>query len=116
MHIDVFSAQTGISRFLEINRESNWVYNKTEGLLPGSSDTRRFTHLLVEADSDSHANLAPYKNTHTVLNFVKGFNGMYFAPTSSKLIKFWPKFNFVPKVYILKKNEFSSWLKIQDLS
>jgi alpha-1,6-mannosyltransferase len=104
VHLDVLSAQTGISRFLEINRESNWVYNKTEGLKPGSLDMRRYTHLLVEADSESHANLVPYKLTHTVLNFVKGFNGFHFAPTNNKFFKFLPKLNFSPKVYILKKN------------
>jgi alpha-1,6-mannosyltransferase len=107
VHIDVYSAQTGISRFLEINRNSGWIYNKTENLMPGSTDIHRFTHLLIEADSETHANLAPYKMTHTILNFVKGFNGMYFAPTSNKRF-LWPKFNFAPKIYILKKNEFSS--------
>lgn len=108
VHIDVFSAQTGISRFLEINRNSNWVYNKTENLKPGSFEMHKFTHLLIEADNESHENLKPYKFTHSIQHFIRGFSNIYLAPTSYKRLM-WPKINLMPKIYILKKNEFSSW-------
>ena len=107
VHIDVLSSQTGISRFLEINRNSNWIYNKTENLKAGSSEMHKFTHLLIDADSESHENLKPYKFTHTVQHFVKAYSGMYLAPTSYRRVM-WPKINFLPKVYILKRNEYAS--------
>jgi hypothetical protein len=105
VHIDVFSAQTGISKFLEINRASstsNWHYDKSENLLPASRDMLQFTHLLIEADSETHSNLQPYNQTHTILSFVRAFNGIYLAPTSYKKI-LWPKIKFKPKIFILKR-------------
>ena len=45
VHIDVFSAQTGVSRFGQIYGDSRITYDKTEGSL---SDFGRFDHLIME--------------------------------------------------------------------
>lgn len=75
VHIDVYSAQTGVSRFLELS--PMWKYNKTEGLERGGEEIRQFTHLLVEAE-DVNERLAYFK-THEILVSEEGFAGIDFA-------------------------------------
>lgn len=98
IHIDVFSAQTGISRFMELNRV-NWVYDKIEGLKPGSKEMLNFSHLLIEAESDTDPRLQPYKSSHKILYFVKAYNGIYLSRTFVPMVKI----KKVPKIFILKK-------------
>lgn len=95
IHIDVYSAQTGVSRFLELS--PYWKYNKTEGLTKGSQDVLEFSHLLVEAE-DVEKRLAYFK-THEILVSEEGFSGIDFAwnrvpPISIKT---------EPKVLVLRK-------------
>ena len=47
--MDNLSTQTGITRFLEKNRNHGWLYNKTEELTKNDLKNK-FTHLLVEAE------------------------------------------------------------------
>ena len=90
LHIDVYSAQTGVSRFLHMN--SQWIYNKTEDL--SNEDLKSFTHLLVQ--SSNEPTLKFLKETHQVeakIEAFVGINGKSFLPM------------FAPSVTILKKRE-----------
>jgi len=74
IHIDVYAAQTGVSRFLEISPA--WKYNKSETVLPGSKDMFDFTHIILEADNVD--NRYAYYDTHEILITVDGFTGIDF--------------------------------------
>ena len=53
VHIDVYAAQTGVSRFLQVN--DGWTYNKTEDL-DTETLAASFTHLLVESQDNETLN------------------------------------------------------------
>ncbi|XP_006876482.1 PREDICTED: dol-P-Man:Man(7)GlcNAc(2)-PP-Dol alpha-1,6-mannosyltransferase [Chrysochloris asiatica] len=71
VHIDVAAAQTGVSRFLELN--PGWRYDKREDLQPGAEGMLAYTHLLLEA---APAPLALYRDSHRVLAHVAGTSGV----------------------------------------
>jgi len=100
IHIDVYTAQTGVSRFLEINRESGWIYDKTETFQTGSNELLRFTHLLIEADSEEDEKLKPYNTTHHIQALIKAYGGIYLNPFKFNS----PIVRLTPKIAILKKN------------
>lgn len=93
MHIDVFTAMNGCSRFLELN--PSWTYDKKENLL--GSDYLKFTHLL----SDNH--VADFEIIHEV----KGYAGLSFEVprTKSDFIERFPYFQIKEetKIFLLQR-------------
>ncbi|XP_034019394.1 dol-P-Man:Man(7)GlcNAc(2)-PP-Dol alpha-1,6-mannosyltransferase [Thalassophryne amazonica] len=85
LHIDTYAAETGVSRFLEQNK--NWRYDKREDLSPNSPEIEIFSHLLMEANDTT---IQVLQGSHQPLAFVKGyssiaFNGVQFPPFSVRL-------------------------------
>ncbi|XP_072233598.1 dol-P-Man:Man(7)GlcNAc(2)-PP-Dol alpha-1,6-mannosyltransferase [Leuresthes tenuis] len=85
VHIDTFAAETGVSRFLQQNR--NWRYDKREDLSPSSPEIKRYSHLLMEANATKIQQL---RDTHRPLAFIEGyssiaFNVLPFPPVSVHL-------------------------------
>ncbi|KAG5267232.1 hypothetical protein AALO_G00219460 [Alosa alosa] len=73
VHINVLAAQTGVSRFLELNE--NWKYSKREDIVPGDSQMKTFSHILMEANSTQ---IALLRDSHQPLTFVQGYNNVKF--------------------------------------
>ena len=96
LHIDVFSAQTGVSRFLQMNEL--WSYNKDEGL--NLDGLHQFSHLLIESkDEEKVRNLVSTLEWFIVVKEIQAFNGASLNYTNFPIVKF----NFSPAVTILKK-------------
>ncbi|KAG7203240.1 hypothetical protein KM043_010340 [Ampulex compressa] len=72
VHIDVLTAQTGVSRFTQTNQ--SWIYSKQENLSIDDPEMLQFSHLLVEAKSKYSPNIKPYLKTHDILDSVDGFS------------------------------------------
>ncbi|XP_017793777.1 PREDICTED: probable Dol-P-Man:Man(7)GlcNAc(2)-PP-Dol alpha-1,6-mannosyltransferase [Habropoda laboriosa] len=72
VHIDILTAQTGVSRFTQTN--DSWIYSKQENLTIDNPEMLQFTHLLMEAKSKYSPNIKPYLKTHDILDSVDGFS------------------------------------------
>ncbi|XP_056281441.1 dol-P-Man:Man(7)GlcNAc(2)-PP-Dol alpha-1,6-mannosyltransferase [Pseudoliparis swirei] len=73
VHIDPYSAETGVSRFLEQNR--NWRYDKREDLTLKNLDMNKYTHLLMEANV---TRMQLLQDTHQPLAFIEGYSHIAF--------------------------------------
>ncbi|XP_076007898.1 dol-P-Man:Man(7)GlcNAc(2)-PP-Dol alpha-1,6-mannosyltransferase [Genypterus blacodes] len=73
VHIDTYSAETGVSRFLEQNK--NWRYDKQEHLSPTSPEMKMYSHLLMEANGTK---IQLLRDTHQPLAFIEGYSNIAF--------------------------------------
>ncbi|XP_043271991.1 probable Dol-P-Man:Man(7)GlcNAc(2)-PP-Dol alpha-1,6-mannosyltransferase isoform X2 [Venturia canescens] len=89
VHIDVLTAQTGVSRFTQTN--SKWTYSKQENLTFDDPEILKFTHLLMEAKSRYSPNIKPYLKTHDILDSVDAFSHIAL------------NYNFIPPIKIKTK-------------
>ena len=96
--MDNLSTQTGITRFLELNRYNGWSYNKSETLTLDDL-AKEFTHLIIESEVIDDKKLEPFKESHQVIDFIRSYNGIYF--TNDKIPM--PRIRWSPKLFILKK-------------
>lgn len=85
LHIDVLAAQTGVSRFLELN--SNWRYDKKEDFTLEDPVMKMYSHLLMEANATK---ILLLKDSHKPLVFIPGYQSLafeasHFPPLKIKL-------------------------------
>ncbi|XP_058826431.1 probable Dol-P-Man:Man(7)GlcNAc(2)-PP-Dol alpha-1,6-mannosyltransferase [Topomyia yanbarensis] len=74
VHIDDLAAQSGVSRFSQINPD--WSYSKEERLVPGDYRLHRFDYLLTEARDKYSDEMRLLSQTHEILEFVECFNSI----------------------------------------
>ncbi|KAM7366999.1 hypothetical protein PAMP_014929 [Pampus punctatissimus] len=85
VHVDTYAAETGVSRFLELNR--NWRYDKREDLSPTHPEIKMYSHLLMKANVTK---IRLLQDTHQPLAFIEGYsniglNILHFPPVSVRL-------------------------------
>ncbi|CAH0550491.1 unnamed protein product [Brassicogethes aeneus] len=108
VHISNLAAQTGVSRFTEINED--WIYSKKENLSVGDSELYEFTHLIAEAKSKFSSNLKPYAATHDIIDTIEAFHQISFNYLTIPPVKIKTK----PVLYILKRRDnYKDFLQIQ---
>ncbi|XP_041378039.1 probable Dol-P-Man:Man(7)GlcNAc(2)-PP-Dol alpha-1,6-mannosyltransferase [Gigantopelta aegis] len=96
VHIDVFTAQTGVTRFAQ--RNAHWRYDKTEDLVAGGPEMNKFSHLMIGGVTRDELDI--YKNSHHIIFEVEAFDRITFN------LKHLPPLKVVikPKLWILKRN------------
>ncbi|XP_011349260.2 probable Dol-P-Man:Man(7)GlcNAc(2)-PP-Dol alpha-1,6-mannosyltransferase isoform X1 [Ooceraea biroi] len=97
VHIDVLTAQTGVSRFTQTN--SSWIYSKQENLTIDDPKMLQFTHLLMEARSKYSPNIKPYLKTYDIIDSVDGFSHIALNYNMLPPIKIKTK----PSIFIMKR-------------
>ncbi|XP_059053246.1 dol-P-Man:Man(7)GlcNAc(2)-PP-Dol alpha-1,6-mannosyltransferase [Achroia grisella] len=107
LHISNLAAQTGVTRFTQIN--DNWLYSKNESLQP--HQLHEYTHLLVEAKSKYSPNLKSFANTHVILDSIETFSHV---AMNYKLIP--PvKIKTKPALFILERKDFREYPRGHDI-
>uniref|UniRef100_A0A2M4ADK4 Mannosyltransferase n=1 Tax=Anopheles triannulatus TaxID=58253 RepID=A0A2M4ADK4_9DIPT len=113
VHIDNLSAQSGVSRFTQIN--PNWRYSKEENLQPGDEMLHRFDYLIAEARDKYSDNMRLLLQTHEILEFVECFSSIGLQYKSALPVKIKTK----PCIFIMRRrfdieNSRSSWHKLEN--
>ncbi|KAJ0173736.1 hypothetical protein K1T71_010885 [Dendrolimus kikuchii] len=102
VHISNLAAQTGVTRFTQIN--DHWKYSKNESLTP--EQMQEYTHLLIEAKSKYSPTIKAFSQTHGVLDTIESFSQI---AMNYKLIP--PvKIKTKPAIFILEKKNFRDYL------
>ncbi|XP_050067060.1 probable Dol-P-Man:Man(7)GlcNAc(2)-PP-Dol alpha-1,6-mannosyltransferase [Anopheles maculipalpis] len=97
VHIDNLSAQSGVSRFAQIN--SDWTYSKLENLRPDDEMLLRFDYLLTEAQDKYSDKMRLLSQTHEIVEFVECFNSIGLQYRSVLPVKIKTK----PCIFIMRR-------------
>lgn len=101
MHICNLAAQTGVTRFTQIN--DNWMYSKNESLT--LEQLQEYTHLIVEAKSKYSPNLKYFMQSHIILDSIESFSQI---AVNYKLLP--PvKIKTKPAIFILERQNFREY-------
>ncbi|XP_055321374.1 probable Dol-P-Man:Man(7)GlcNAc(2)-PP-Dol alpha-1,6-mannosyltransferase [Sitodiplosis mosellana] len=74
VHICNLAAQSGVTRFTELNK--SWIYNKEENVKLDNPKLLAFTHLLVEQKGRYFYENEDIRNTHDVLDNINCFSNI----------------------------------------
>lgn len=99
VHIDNLAAQSGVSRFSQIN--SDWIYSKEEHLVPGNDRLHQFHYLLTEARDKYSDEMRLLSQTHDILEFVECFNSIGLQYKSVLPVKIKTK----PCIFIMQRRD-----------
>ncbi|KAL0109609.1 hypothetical protein PUN28_014572 [Cardiocondyla obscurior] len=97
VHIDVLTAQTGVSRFTQTN--ASWIYSKQENLTIDDPEMLQFTHLLMEAKSKYSPNIKPYLKNYDIIDSIDGFSHITLNHNILPPIRIKTK----PSIFIMKR-------------
>lgn len=105
IHIDNLTAQSGVTRFTEIN--SNWTYSKDEHLKAGDEELHKFDYLLTEVKNKYSPEMRFLQQTHEKIELVECFSNIGVHYTSLLPVKIRTK----PCIMILKRKPNAVLLK-----
>lgn len=105
IHIDNLTAQSGVTRFTEIN--TNWTYSKDEHLKAGDEELHKFDYLLTEVKNKYSPEMRFLQQTHEKIELVECFSNIGVHYTSLLPIKIRTK----PCIMILKRRPNAVLLK-----
>uniref|UniRef100_A0A182N041 Mannosyltransferase n=1 Tax=Anopheles dirus TaxID=7168 RepID=A0A182N041_9DIPT len=97
VHIDNLSAQSGVSRFAQINPD--WTYSKLEHLRPDDGVLHRFDYLLTEAQDKYTDKMRTLGQTHEIVEFVECFSSIGLQYRSVLPVKIKTK----PCIFIMRR-------------
>ncbi|XP_053678840.1 probable Dol-P-Man:Man(7)GlcNAc(2)-PP-Dol alpha-1,6-mannosyltransferase isoform X2 [Anopheles nili] len=97
VHIDNLSAQSGVSRFAQINPD--WTYSKLESLQADDETLHRFDYLLTEAQDKYSDKMRLLGQTHEIIEFVECFNSIGLQYRSVLPVKIKTK----PCIFIMRR-------------
>lgn len=99
IYIGNLAAQTGVTRFTQLNSE--WKYSKNETLKPGDAELHEFGYLLVEARDKYSPEMRLLSQTHEILEFIECFSNIGLQYDSVFPIKIKTK----PCIYIMERRK-----------
>lgn len=105
IHIDNLTAQSGVTRFTEIN--ANWTYSKDEHLKAGDEELHKFDYLLTEVKNKYAPEMRFLQQTHEKLELIECFSNIGVHYTSLIPIKIRTK----PCIMIMKRKPNAVLLK-----
>ncbi|CRL05982.1 CLUMA_CG019026, isoform A [Clunio marinus] len=105
IHIDNLTAQSGVTRFTEIN--SNWTYSKNEHLKAGDDELHKFDYLLTEVKNKYSPEMRILQQTHEKIELIECFSNIGIHYTSLLPIKIRTK----PCIMILRRKPNAALLK-----
>jgi alpha-1,6-mannosyltransferase len=105
IHIDNLAAQSGVTRFTEIN--SNWTYSKDEHMKAGDEELHKFDYLLTEVKNKYSPEMRFLQQTHEKIELIECFSNIGIHYTSLLPIKIRTK----PCITIMKRKANAVLLK-----